>query len=652
MISLTNISKQYGGKYLFNGISMRFGDRERVAIVGSNGAGKTTLLKILIGAVDTDSGEIARSRGTTVGYLPQEGVYHSGNTVYDEAATAFDDLVVLHDRVDDITHGINALTTRGITDSPELHDLVDELGEIQHTLEHREGYNIESKVEQVLSGLGFRERDLRRLTDEFSSGWQMRIALAKLLLQEPSILLLDEPTNHLDIEALEWLEQYLQNYEGTLILISHDRRFLDTVVNRTIEVSLGKIAEYSGNYSFFIDEKVRRMEQLQSEFENQQQKIKQTMQFVERFRYKATKARQVQSRLKMLEKLDRIEIEDEEKGISFDFPVPPSPGRVLMELEGVTKSYGDIHVFSNLSFMVERGDRIAMLGVNGVGKSTLAKIIAGTEPFQSGERKVGHNAIISYYAQDQAEELDQRKTVLQTLDDVATGDVRRRLRTLLGCFLFSGDDVFKYVSVLSGGEKSRLALAKMLLMPANLLVLDEPTNHLDIRSKTVLQEALLHFEGSYLIVSHDRDFLDPIITKCLDFENGKLRTTLGSVSDYLLKRHDQQTASAQRNAEAQLIEKKSLQHLEKERKREEAARRQDRYQRTKPLKNQIARVEKQIAEKEAGKAGVELLLGNEDTYKSEEKARDLTAQYKSLTTELAYLYDEWARLQEEMEETE
>ena len=654
MIALVNISKQYGGDYLFRDVSLRFGDRDRVAIVGSNGAGKSTLMKIVMGLVEPDEGNIAKSRHNTVGYLPQDGVHHAGRTLFEEASTAFDDIMAMHDRVDEISREISGLSADGHTDSPELQALVEELGEITHQLEHREGYNIQTKVTQVLTGLGFREKDLTRMTDEFSGGWQMRIALVKLLLQEPTILLLDEPTNHLDIDALEWLEDYLRFYESSIVMVSHDRRFLDNIVTRTIEISMGKLSEYSGNYSYYVEEKVKRVELLQAQYENQQQMIKQTTQFVERFRYKATKARQVQSRLKMLEKIERVEIEDEERGISFDFPVPPSPGKVLMELKHVAKSYGSLEVFDDLNFTVERGDRIAFLGVNGVGKSTLARIIAGTEPFQQGTRAAGYNVIIGYYAQNQAEELDPKKTVLQTVDDIATGDVRKRLRTLLGCFLFSGDDVFKQVAVLSGGEKSRLALAKMLLTPANLLVLDEPTNHLDMRSKAVLQDALSRFEGSFIIVSHDRDFLDPLINKCADFPGGELRLTTGSVTDYLRRRHDemQQPQQPARDSSGQSLEKKSAQHLDKERKREEAVRRQERYKKSKPLRNAISNLEKKIAAAEKKKSDLEAALAAEETYHDPEHAKTVTAEYKGATSDLAYLYDQWEKLQAEMEALE
>jgi ATP-binding cassette, subfamily F, member 3 len=664
MISLNGITKQYGGEPLFDAVSLRIGDRERLAIVGSNGAGKSTLMKIIMGLVEPDEGEIAQSRANTVGYLPQDGVHHAGRTLLDEAATAFDDLIALHTRMDELSHEITRVSAELGPEHDRLHTLVEELGDIQHILEHREGWNIESQIARVLSGLGFREADFGRMTDEFSGGWQMRIALAELLLREPTILLLDEPTNHLDIESLEWLEDYLRGYESSFVLISHDRRFLDNLVERTIEVTLGRLGEYSGNYSYYIEEKERRTAQLRAEHSNQQQQIKQTEQFIRRFRYQATKARQVQSRIKMLEKIDRIELEDEEGGIAFDFPPPPPPGRVLMELHGIAKAYGENEVFRGLDLTIERGDRIAFLGVNGAGKSTLARIIAGIEPFQEGQRAPGHNCIISYYAQNQADALEPRKTVLQTLDDVAVGDVRKRLRSLLGSFLFSGDDVFKQVSVLSGGEKSRLALAKMMLTPANLLVLDEPTNHLDIRSKTVLQAALARFEGSYIIVSHDRDFLEPLANRCIDFRDGRLRTTLGPVSMWLERRHAEQAgrgagsaltsgmAGARRDTAGHELEKKSAQHVSRDRKREEAEQRQERYKKLKPLKNALTRVEQAIAALETEKADIEQRLAQEDSYRDEATARALTERYRAVQEDLAYKYVEWERVQGEIEEGE
>jgi ATP-binding cassette subfamily F protein 3 len=652
MIALTNLTKHYGDRYLFKDSSLHIGNRERMAIVGSNGAGKSTLLRIILGTVEPDSGTITQSRANSVGYLPQENVYHEGTTLLEEAKKAFDDILEVHDRADECSREIATITSRGITESPELTELLEELGELHHHLENSEAYNIDTRVKSVLTGLGFCEHDFDRMTEEFSGGWQMRIELAKLLLEEPTILLLDEPTNHLDLDSLEWLEQYLREYEGSVVIVSHDRRFLDNLITRTVEISLGSMTEYSGNYSFYLEDRKRRRSLLEAQYENQQQMIKQNTQFIERFRYKATKARQVQSRIKALEKIELVEIEDEESQISFHFPPPPPCGRILMELDGLDKSYGQLSVFHNLACTIERGERIAMLGPNGTGKSTLARIMAGTEQFQNGLRRAGHNVAISYYAQHQADDLDPSRTVLQTVDDIATGDIRKHLRTLLGCFLFSGDDVFKQVSVLSGGEKSRLALAKMLLTPSNLLIMDEPTNHLDMRSKSVLQEALLTFEGSYLIVSHDRDFLEPIVNRVLDIKDGQVRVTLGSVSDYLAKRHGESETHARHDTTGREVKAKTATHLDRDRKREEARLRQERYQRVKPLKNAIVKIEQAVTRLEQRVGEIEIELGKEETYHSEDAARKLQAEYKSTKEELDSKYFEWAKLQTELEESE
>jgi len=489
---------------------------------------------------------------------------------------------------------------------------------------------------------------MERQTDEFSGGWQMRIALAKLLLIQPSLLLLDEPTNHLDLDSLQWLEEYLQSYEGAVIVVSHDRRFLDNMTTKTYELSMGKLTEYSGNYSYFVTEKEERKQLTLAAFRNQQQQIKQTEQFIERFRYKATKARQVQSRIKQLEKLDLVEIEDEESGIHFNFPPAPQSGRVVIELKGIHKSYGEKQIFNGIDFDIDRGDRIAFVGVNGAGKSTLSKIIAGVEPFDAGERKAGHNVIVSYFAQHQADELNPNHDVLGTVDEVAVGEIRKSLRNLLGCFLFSGDDVFKRVGVLSGGEKSRLALAKMLLQPCNLIVMDEPTNHLDMRSKAVMQQALMNFEGSYVIVSHDRDFLDPIVNKVIEFRQGRIKTYLGNVSDYIYAKQKEQ---AWVQAATVVVQKKKeeAQLSDRERKRIEAEQRQKRYQITKPIRLKIEKLEKEIEAKEKQKAEFGELMGHPDFYKDGEKVKEVTAQYKALERELTDIYFKWGELTKELE---
>ena len=529
MLSLDHISVQFGGRYLFDDLSLMVGPHDRIGLVGSNGAGKTTLLKIIASLSQAESGTVSKAHYVTAGYLPQDGVTAIGKTLYKEVETAFENILLVQQELEEA----HALLSTQDTASQEYMETLEIYGELQHKLEDLDAFRMQSKIERVLMGLGFSVPDLERQTDEFSGGWQMRIELAKLLLKEPSVLLLDEPTNHLDIESLQWLEEYLHQYNGAIILVSHDRAFLDSITARTFALSLGKMEEYAGNYSFYEKERVIRKELVMNAYKNQQQQLKQTQQFVDRFRYKATKARQVQSRIKQMEKLDLIEIEDEEQEIHFHFPQPQPSGRVVMELKNLQKSYGTHKVFAGLNYIIERGDRIAVVGVNGAGKSTFSRIVAGVEPFNGGERVPGYNTIVSYFAQHQAEELDMSKEVLQIVDEVATGEVRTKLRTILGSFLFRGDDVFKKVKVLSGGEKSRLALSKMLLLPSNFLIMDEPTNHLDMRSKKVLQEALAEFNGTYLIVSHDRAFLDPIVNKVLEFSHGGIRTFLGNVSDYL-----------------------------------------------------------------------------------------------------------------------
>jgi len=646
MISLQNISKQYSGKYLFRNLSLHVEDGNRLAFVGRNGAGKSTLMKIMLGEVETDSGKIVQSRFNSVGYLPQDSVYHTGRTLFEEAATAFDDLNRLHERIREIGNEISDITSMEENNSPRLQERIDEMGQAQSILEHRGGYNIEIRVKQILSGLGFKEKDMSRMTEEFSGGWQMRIALAKLLLREPTILLLDEPTNHLDMESLEWVEGYLKSYRGSIVLVSHDSRFLDNLVERVIEISMGRATEYTGDYSSHLIQKAQRLELLQSSLKNRQRMIDSTTRFIERFRYKNTKAKQVQSRIKKLEKLDHIEIDKDESSIFFDFPDPPHVGRVVMELVGLTKSYGDNMVLDGISQTIERGDRIALLGVNGSGKSTLARIIADVDTFQGGFRKPGHNAVISYYAQNIVEELDPDKTVLQTLDAVAPFKSPGELRTLLGCFLFKDDDVFKPVSVLSGGEKSRLALARMILGPANLLIMDEPTNHLDAQSKTILQRSLKRFPGAYVIVSHDRDFLAPLVNKVAVLTDDGLIIYHGNVDDYLDKYHREKEKSAPGK---NLPENRTPLSIKKNRKKMEAEDRHSIYQRLKPLKDMQEKIEKEIAAYEKKKLEIETSFSDQNTYKDDVLIQSLNIEYSRITSRLDSLYDKWTVTEKKIE---
>ena len=641
MISATNISLQFSGKTLFDEVSFRIGPHDRIGLVGANGTGKSTLLRMLVGEQSADAGEMAKAKYVSVGYLPQEGVQTSGKTLYAEAESVFDDVLRVQEGLDDIHRRMAEIPHT----SEEFQELLALYGELQHRLEDSDAFRMQSRIEKVLVGLGFSETDFERPTEQFSGGWQMRIALAKLLLKQPALLLLDEPTNHLDLESLQWLEEYLRSYEGSVMIVSHDSRFLDTMTEKIYELSLGRLTEYAGNYTFYLRSKAERLEQQRAAHKNQQRQIKQTERFIERFRYKATKARQVQSRIKALEKLELVELEDEEDGIRFAFPPAPPGGRAVLELRGLGKVYDGVALFTGLNFDVERGDRIAFVGPNGAGKSTLSRILAGVEPFEEGERKTGHNVTISYFAQHQAEELDPSKDVLETVDEVATGDIRKRLRTLLGSFLFRGDDVFKKVRVLSGGEKSRLALAKMLLQPSNFIVLDEPTNHLDMRSKAVLMEALLVYEGSCVIVSHDRDFLDPIVNKVVEFRHGCIRTLPGNVSEYIERQKEEELSGA-RPAEP---DEKGHRFSPKEKKRVEAEQRQKRYQNVRPLREKLQRIEKVIEEKENEKQELEQMMANPGFYRNGDVVKEITGRYANLEQELAEAYFRWNDLTKRLE---
>ncbi len=646
MISATNVSLQFGGRILFNEVSFRIDPRDRIGLVGSNGAGKTTLLKILVGEMEADSGSVNKAKYVSAGYLAQEGTATQGRSLYAEAESVFGDILDTQARLDDVHERMAELDNH---ESDEFRELLELYGELQHKIEASDAFRMKGTIEKVLKGLGFRETDFSRDTGEFSGGWQMRIALAKLLLQQPSLLLLDEPTNHLDLESLQWLEEYLQSYEGAVIIVSHDRRFLDTMVLKIYELSMGSLTEYAGNYTMFQELRAQRMEQQIAAFENQQAQIKQTERFIERFRYKATKARQVQSRVKMLERMELVQLEDEEGAINFSFPPASPSGRVVMELVNVAKQYGDLTVFEGLSLDIYRGDRIAFVGVNGAGKSTLSRIIAGLEQADRGERQVGHNVLISYFAQHQAEELNPEFDVLQTVESVAEGGTRRQLRTLLGCFLFHGDDVFKKVKVLSGGEKSRLALAKMLLLPGNLLVMDEPTNHLDMRSKGVLQDALDEYDGSFVIVSHDRDFLDPIVNKIVEFAHGGIRVYPGTLSDYIEKKKAERDASS---PAGHGTARTNGTMGEKERKRYEAQLRQERYRLTKPIRDKIDSLERVIAMHEKEKAGIERQMADPEFYKEGEHVKAVSARYKEVQEQLGDEYFKWGELAKRLEEVE
>jgi ATP-binding cassette subfamily F protein 3 len=528
MIQLSSAGKRFGPKLLFQDLDWMISAKERAGLVGANGTGKSTLLKVLGSLESLDYGQITFMKGLTAGYLPQDGLTLSGRTVFNECMSVFSDVRDIEREMEELTHRMGEIDPAG----PEYAQVADRFHHLDSEFRARDGYTIEAQVGTVLAGLGFPKEDWYRRTEEFSGGWQMRIALAKLLLEKPNLLLLDEPTNHLDLEARNWLEEYLQNYPNAFVLISHDRYFLDVTVDRIAEIWNKAVTFYPGNYEKYLQQKGERQTQLESAYRNQRDRIERLEAFINRFRYKASKAKQVQSRIKELEKIERIEIPPEEKTIHFSFPQPKASGRVVAEFHEVAKSYGSKHVFGRVNFLMERGDRIALVGVNGAGKSTLIKLLAGTEPLTSGEYKLGHNAEPDYFAQDQYKELDPDARMLDDIRSVAPRSTDTELRSLLGCFLFSEDDVFKQIRVLSGGERNRYALARMLLHPSNFLLLDEPTNHLDMRAKDVLLEALQGFTGTVVFVSHDRYFIDKLATKVFEIGGGEVRVYAGNYEEY------------------------------------------------------------------------------------------------------------------------
>src|SRR5258706_2290849 len=529
MIQLSGAGKRYGHKLLFENTDWLITPESRIGLVGANGTGKSTVMKILAGSESLDYGTISRAKGISTGYLPQDGLTMTGRTIFAECMSIFAELHAIEKEMESLTRSMSELDHAG----PEYSNVADRYQKLEHEFVAREGYTLEAQVGQVLTGLGFHRDDWRRATEEFSGGWQMRIALAKLLLQKPNLLLLDEPTNHLDLEARNWLEEYLTTYRCDYVLISNDRYFLDITVKRIVEIWNKRMHFYAGNYDQYLAGKAARKEQLESAYKTQHDRVEQLEVFINRFRYTATKAKQVQSRIKELEKMERIEIPEEEKTVHFSFPQPKSSGRIVAEFANVAKGYGDHRVFDKVNFMIERGERIALVGVNGAGKSSLIKLLAGTEPLTAGEFKLGHNVDFDYFAQDQYKELDPEAPILEDLGRISPSSTQTELRSLLGCFLFSGDDVFKRIGVLSGGERNRYALLKMLLHPANFLLLDEPTNHLDLRAKDVLLEALMKYTGTVVFVSHDRYFIDKLATRVFEIGDGKVEIYPGNYEDYL-----------------------------------------------------------------------------------------------------------------------
>ena len=533
MISVQNLSMHFTGDDLFTDITFLIREKDRIGLVGKNGAGKTTLIRLLCGLEQPHKGDVIVPEDTSIGYLPQEKELKSELTVLEEALTAFEEQQRLEQQLKKLEHEIQHRTDY---ESEVYHKLIEKLSFLNERIALLGANAIEGEAERILVGLGFEHEDMQRRMPEFSNGWQMRVELAKILLQRPDLLLLDEPTNHLDIEAIQWLEGFLQNYNGAILMVSHDRTFLDAITIRTIEISNGRIYDYKGSYSFYVEARQQRIETDMAAYSNQQREVREIERFIERFRYKSTKAKQVQSRVKLLEKMDEIVVDEMDRSaIHFRFPPAPHSGKVTLETIGLGKAYGSLQVLKDINLLIPRGERIAFVGRNGEGKSTLSKILAGVLDY-SGELKFGHEVKVGYYAQNQHDMLDMEKTVFETLDEVAVGEMRTRIKSLLGAFLFGGEAIDKKVKVLSGGEKARLSLARMLLFPVNLLIMDEPTNHLDMMSKDILKSALLQYQGTLLIVSHDRDFLQGLTQKVYEFRKPEIKIHDGDVFAFLEKK--------------------------------------------------------------------------------------------------------------------
>ncbi|WP_069129953.1 ABC-F family ATP-binding cassette domain-containing protein [Rhodohalobacter halophilus] len=653
MLQLDKITLFFGDRPLFDGVSTTINPGERIGLVGPNGAGKSTLLKIIAGEQEADSGSVNMSNSATVGYLPQDGVDPDPSlSVYGEVEQAFSEILALRDKLEKLQNKLDTLDPK----SEEHHKSLDEFGKVQHQLENIGSYTLQADIERVLMGLGFSKEDFTRSTTEFSGGWLMRIALAKLLLRKPTYLLLDEPTNHLDIESLQWIESFLKNYEGACIIVSHDRAFLDSVMTRTLALRKGDLNDYSGNYTFYEKKYAEEQELLKKKMENQQKEMKQTQEFIDRFRYKATKAKQVQSRIKQLEKMEEIELDEEQSEISFSFPPPDRAGQVVLKLTDLVKKYGDNTVFDGIDYEIERGDKIAVVGPNGAGKSTLIRILAGIEPITSGKREVGYNVTPGYFAQHQADELDPKNTPLEEMRLAGSGENDTRLRTILGCFLFVGDDVFKKVGVLSGGEKSRVALAKMLLNSGNFLIFDEPTNHLDMQSKNILQQALQQYEGTLMIVSHDRDFLDPIVNKTLEIQPGYIKTWLGNVSYYLDKKREEQDAIEEKST-GQKSEKMgsadpTVGMTRKEQRRYEAEKRNALSRKVKPLKKRIEELETEIEQLEVRKMEIEEQMADPAFYDDEDRVKEISLEYEAVKSDSAEKMEKWEEIAGRIEHIE
>lgn len=635
MLNIHNLSVSFGGTFLFEEVTFRLNAGDRVGLVGKNGAGKSTMLKLLSKEVEPDTGVIASDKEVRIGFLKQDIDFVQGRTVLEEAYEAFEEIRILERNINEINH---QLASRTDYESEGYHNIMVSLNDITHRYEILGGYNYQGNTERVLQGLGFQREDFQKLTDTFSGGWRMRIELAKLLLQDNDVLLLDEPTNHLDIESIIWLEQFLKNYSGVVVIVSHDKMFLDNVTNRTIEISLGKIYDYNKPYSqYLLLREELRGQQLAAQ-KNQEKQIQQTERLIEKFRAKASKASMAQSLIKKLDKIDRIEVDEDDNSVmSIQFPVSIQPGKVVVEIEKASKNYGSKHVLEHIDLLIERGTKTAFVGQNGQGKTTLAKMIVGEIPFE-GQIKLGHNVQLGYFAQNQADYLDGEISILETMVNAANERNRSKVRDILGSFLFRGDDVEKKVKVLSGGERNRLALAKLLLQPFNVLVMDEPTNHLDIKSKNVLKQALHNFEGTLILVSHDRDFLQGLTNKVYEFKNKQIKEYLGDINFYLEERNVQHMREIEMKDEISVVKEKTVG-------KDQLSYEQQKKQ--KSLQNKLSKVESQIAtlEKEIAEIDVEMAI-NYEAVIAQPNFFD-TYQKKKDTLE-ALMFD-WESIHEELE---
>ena len=646
VFAVQDLHIEFGPRVLFDSLSFVVEHGERIAFAGQNGAGKSTLMKCIVGMQEPDHGRVLLPRHTHVGYLPQDGIHISGTALLDEVLGSVGKIVELQQAVEELSAELSRLEAS----SPEYREALEEIGRLELILQDRDAASLRPRAESILRGLGFSEADFARDCGEFSGGWQMRIALAKLLLQEPEVLLLDEPTNHLDLQTQRWLEQSLRTYRGAICIISHDIALLDSLVTRTIAFHHGRAEEYAGNFSFYLKESKARKEVLIRQAKAQQREMAKTQEFIDRFRAKATKATQVQSRIKQLEKVELIEVEDDDAVMSFRFPSPPPGGHTVVKLEKVSKAYGDIRLLENYDYIMEKGDRVAIVGVNGSGKSTFTRLISGTEAVDAGAVVPGHHTQVAFFSQTHADVLDNEQTVLECVEAAASRETRPMVRNILGCFLFRGDDVFKKIGVLSGGERSRVALVCMLLKPANFLIMDEPTNHLDFQSQDVLQRALAEYPGSYCIVSHNRQFLDPIVNKVLEFRPGHApRLFYGNVSQYLetVEAEENRNKTAAVGGTAEPAQAAPANRRDLRRLRTQA--REKRNALLRPLQKELEQVEADIAARDERKDAISAELELPENMSDNQKLMALTQEYHRLERENDTLFTRWEEISVDME---